>query len=640
MKIPFHLIFCFFPFIVVGQSIFSENFEGQSFPEGSILYDLDRSNNLIQLDPSIDPSNWYVWTYPRESGYFAYSTGLNQELGYEPMENWFVLPKIFIPERTTLYFKTRKIGINNPNEEFIEVWVSTGSNQINDFSLLGSFLCSVGWTEEQIGLDMYEGEEVHVAFVGRSLQGGHIGLDEINIISGSNEIYDIEMLDIAIENNYLLPSTYDLSIDIKNNSTTSIQNLMINYSIDSRKTVETRMIDNLTIPVLGEETIFIEEFLDFNEIGAYQLEVWASLPNGFSDSDESNDTQQTYVTILQNSAEKNVLLENYTGTWCVYCPRSPIIIEDLQSIYENKLIVVSHHVNDPLSIPATNELLIAIPSLANGLPSGTIDRYQIDSNSFSIGVEPEVWNSYISERINHLSPADIQAQIDFDQISRKLSIDAKINFLTDDLGDLRINAYVTESDISGYPQANAYQSDPISFPELYQAGNPILDYQHKHVLRSMLGGPFGQSLGAIEYTAGDEIGQSFSLVVPSEWNENNLDIVLVLSKYLSTDNISKSFIVNATSYSLFQVVSTDDLSQNLDIKIYPNPSSDYIEFNSANSEFEQIKIMDLQGRIIRSIKLDQYLNSYIMSIESLVPGYYQIEVKTRNSCMTKKLIKH
>jgi hypothetical protein len=69
-----------------------------------------------------------------------------------------------------------------------------------------------------------------------------------------------------------------------------------------------------------------------------------------------------------------------------------------------------------------------------------------------------------------------------------------------------------------------------------------------------------------------------------------------------------------------------------DFKIYPNPSSDYLNFNH---KIEYVKIFDIQGKLV----LNRKINSNNLNVSELKNGVYIVEVFSENKKSSQKFIK-
>ena len=62
------------------------------------------------------------------------------------------------------------------------------------------------------------------------------------------------------------------------------------------------------------------------------------------------------------------VVEEYTGTWCGYCPRGFVGLEEMQRLYPEDFIGISYHNGDPMEVTSN------FPSPVNGFPDAWLDR--------------------------------------------------------------------------------------------------------------------------------------------------------------------------------------------------------------------------------------------------------------------------
>lgn len=102
--------------------------------------------------------------------------------------------------------------------------------------------------------------------------------------------------------------------------------------------------------------------------GNYDLKVKATKVNG-KNNEEVNTTDIPLI-VVKTLPKKRTLLEEYTGTWCGWCPRGYVGLEKLAELYPDDYVLVSYHNSDDMEImPSTY-----FPSLVTGFPDAWMDR--------------------------------------------------------------------------------------------------------------------------------------------------------------------------------------------------------------------------------------------------------------------------
>ena len=149
------------------------------------------------------------------------------------------------------------------------------------------------------------------------------------------------------------------------------------------------------------------------------------------------------------TAQKNVLIEESTGTWCTYCPSGIYYIDSLQHEYDNVITIAVHNGNDPMAYEEyANELgLTAAPSANIGR------RYNEKA--------PIEWFESVAAEMNQPSKSTVSVETTFDEATRLLTAVVTVTALENLTGDAwRISAVVTEDAVTGpapyYNQQNIY----------------------------------------------------------------------------------------------------------------------------------------------------------------------------------------
>ena len=222
----------------------------------------------------------------------------------------------------------------------------------------------------------------------------------------------------------------------------------------------------------------------------------------------SNETQ---IDVLPSPAsfQKNVLIEDYTGTWCGYCPRVSYGIE-LVKAETDKAVVVAIHRQDEYNFNAQAlESLIGL----TGYPTAMLNR------TISWGY-PEPNN--IGQVINLTNGAsDLGLSINPTITDNTMNIQIEVKFGIDySLAELALVVYVLEDDLF---------SDQDNYTEYYGGASVLTDFEHDHVLRASLTDLLGDPIPQSSMTADNIFTQTITTNIPSNvTNSDNLSIVAIV----------------------------------------------------------------------------------------------------------------
>jgi hypothetical protein len=88
-------------------------------------------------------------------------------------------------------------------------------------------------------------------------------------------------------------------------------------------------------------------------------------------------------------------------------------------------------------------------------------------------------------------------------------------------------------------------------------------------------------------------------------------------------------------FNSFQPTGVDDLANQISVKIYPNPTQNYVQVDAENATRElEGKVYDLGGRLI----MQQTLPGKI-DMTSFPAGFYLLRVETDQGTFTEKIIR-
>lgn len=319
------------------------------------------------------------------------------------------------------------------------------------------------------------------------------------------------------------------------------------------------------------------------------------------------------INTLFAQAPKNVLLEEFTGTWCGYCPRGIATMETIMNIYPN-VIGVSNHCG--LTDSMRNSYTTGLSNGMNvmGYPGGLVDRYKF-SDQTGVSMSTNVWTTKCVSRLATTSPVGVEILSNYNSSTRSLAVTVTAKFVGASSGDLRINCLLVEDSVTGvgqgYDQKN-YMGNGCTSPDpaspWYSYPCTIVGFQHRHVVRDNIAGLWGTS-GIIPSTvsAHTNYSKTYNYTLPASWDESQMTIVAFISKHDSLN--TKREVLNAAEvglgdsiiiYTGFNGEETNqvELKQNT-----PNPFSDItaIQFKLKATDNVSVKIYNLLGEMVATL---------------------------------------
>jgi thiol-disulfide isomerase/thioredoxin len=215
--------------------------------------------------------------------------------------------------------------------------------------------------------------------------------------------------------------------------------------------------------------------------------------------------------------KRKVVIEDYTGTWCGYCPAVTLAIDSVEAVTHNVVPVAIHKSSRSIPDPMDFERIGEMQDMF-GIPRQGFPRAQL--NRTVQWVEP-----YAKEDVTAMAgnDTDVSIAISSQLTGANLSVDVKVVYEDGSTTGDKVVVYLLESGIVS-PQANYYNSVP-GHP-LEGMGNPIDDYVHNDALRNSLSDLFGDPIP--EMPAFQVFEKSYTFTVPSDYVGQNLSFAVMV----------------------------------------------------------------------------------------------------------------
>jgi thiol-disulfide isomerase/thioredoxin len=266
--------------------------------------------------------------------------------------------------------------------------------------------------------------------------------------------------------------------------------------------------------------------------------------SGFTYSSAIEATYEVYAEYIINgetytSSEKtfsvyvpkrNVVLEDYTGTWCGFCLKALVAIDSVKVLTPHVSVVAIHENGsnpDPMHFPQIDDLQAEF-DVPDSFPQTQLNR-TVKWNATppsSLIYDYDVVTSIAGQE------TDLSVAISSQISGSTLSVDAKVIYRNGSEPGDKLVVYLLESGIIA-DQANYFNSNQNS--PYFGMGNPIIGFVHNDALRNSLSGLFGDNIP--ETPAYEEYKKTYTFTIPSEYNANNLSFVVMVVK---ADNNAKN----------------------------------------------------------------------------------------------------
>ncbi len=370
-----------------------------------------------------------------------------------------------------------------------------------------------------------------------------------------------------------------------------------------------------------------------------------SVTNVNADSAPDDDVSDNEMSFNLN-AEKNihpdkaVAIEEATGTWCTWCPRGAVFLDEMSKRFGDNFVGVAVHNGDPMVLSEYDSSIGSFPGF-QGYPSVIYNRETI--------LDP---SAIVDPSITDMKQAPVARLIiggTYDGGTFTGTVD--VEFLEDVTGaDYNISLVLTEDHVTGtgagWNQINAYSgggNGVMGGYELLPGSVPGEIMVYDHVGRALIGGfagVGGQVSG--DFSAGDIVHYDFpGQAIDAGWDTDNMYVNALLIN-------GDGSIANAGADSFNKAISAstsvfDTKIDNTLASIYPNPVTDqaFIRMHTESNAEVRIHLVNAVGQVMMNQTLGQVHADQMIPVDmsQFDAGMYLMHIMIGDTLTTKKITK-
>lgn len=224
---------------------------------------------------------------------------------------------------------------------------------------------------------------------------------------------------------------------------------------------------------------------------------------------------QTYVST--EPSNKNVILEEYTGVNCGYCPQGHAIANQICASNPGRVFAINIHTGGyaPTYTTQWGDALADQTNLT-GYPSGTVNRHAFipDTTALNRGS----WATASNQIMAQASPVNVASHATIDLATRLLTVDVEIYYTADEASATNmLNVAILQNNIVGQQSGASGNPDQVLENGLYN---------HMHMLRHLLTGQWGETIE--QTTAGTFVHKTYTYTLPAAINnyESNTSVAI------------------------------------------------------------------------------------------------------------------
>lgn len=492
--------------------VFSCDFE-EGMPNEFACYDLDGNtpSRSMKSYGLTDGVAWAAYIDTLTDNTAAYSGSWYKTPAQS--NDWLVTSAIAVDDvRNILSWKTYALDANHPDG--YAVYVSEVGNKPENFIDEPVYVVAAEkneWQQHYVSLAPWVGKSVYVAFVNNSTNCNILALDDISVYSYEHSFVFNNTTPEAIT----APGVVHVTGEIKSSGFMPVEGYKLELTYDGKTTVIDRTAD-----VVAADSMAVVEF-------DVDIDVALDATNDYSLTISSLGGAD--VMILDGSItcfQRTVLIEEGTGTWCMWCPRGAYGLELMHEKYGDAIVDVAVHGSDEMmNMPY---YVGALPYFTIGFPGCVLDRkmeligdpyYDVDSLYNIARVQGAIGKVATTARL-------VSAQ--------ELLVDATVEFgKTIAEGEYSLSYIIVEDSVTGYEQSNAFGGGTLEMggyedlPDPIPAGEYFFANVGRKVYPSFKGDATVLTGGTPRHTP---ISVSWSIEMPEVQRLDQVKVIAVITE--------------------------------------------------------------------------------------------------------------
>ena len=229
------------------------------------------------------------------------------------------------------------------------------------------------------------------------------------------------------------------------------------------------------------------------------------------------------LPVNTTAENRNVVLEEFTGVNCPYCPDGHRLANQLAASHPGDVFLINIHVGS-FATPGAGQpdyrtsFGTAIDGQANvaGYPAGTINRQDFSPTYTQNGgtaMGRGDWDEAAGIVLSDASYVNVALDAVLDAVAMTLTVDVEVYYTAAGAAQNNLNVAVLQNGIAGD------QSGASSYPQMV---NPDGTYNHQHMLRHLMTGQWGDVISTT--AAGTLVSRSYTWNIPADINSIPVEI--------------------------------------------------------------------------------------------------------------------
>ncbi len=209
-------------------------------------------------------------------------------------------------------------------------------------------------------------------------------------------------------------------------------------------------------------------------------------------------------------SNKKVVLEEYTGINCTWCPDGHKRANQIMAQHPGEVFLINVHAGSYAANTYTTQFGNALANQTglDGYPSGTVNRHVFSGSNTALGRGD--WASAANQILGSSSPVNIAAQGTLDWSTRTLTLTVQLYYTANEANSTNmLNVAITQDNVLGSQVGMSLNPDQVVGTQ----------YRHMHMLRHLITGQWGEEITTT--TQGSFVEKTYNYTIPANLGSPN-----------------------------------------------------------------------------------------------------------------------
>lgn len=229
---------------------------------------------------------------------------------------------------------------------------------------------------------------------------------------------------------------------------------------------------------------------------------------------------QSEQFVSTEPSNKNVVIEEYTGINCGWCPAGHKKANEIAAAHPGRVCILNIHQGSYAANTYTTQWGNALANQIGltGYPAGTVNRHVFSDLDIPSGqtehtvtdLYRDYWPTAANRILAEASPVNIAARGTLDWSTRELNITVQLYYTANEANSTnKLNVAILQDNVIGSQSGASLNPDQ-------QVGS---QYRHMHMLRHLITGQWGEDI--TNTTQGSFVEKTYSYTIPASLGSPN-----------------------------------------------------------------------------------------------------------------------